>query len=218
MSERRAGEDVGLVIEWVATLCGVACVWLLTRQNIWSWPIGLVQACLFACIFFDARLYSDFLLHLIYVGLQLYGWWKWLHGGPAGDELCVTRLGSAAARAYLLIAALGTACVGYLMHRLAGAALPYWDASILVLSLIAQFLLARKVLESWLFWITVDVVAIGVYLSKELYVTTGLYVLFLGLAVLGWWKWRQTLIPVACGADADSCSASSCPRTADISS
>jgi nicotinamide mononucleotide transporter len=79
------------------------------------------------------------------------------------------------------------------MHRWAGAALPYWDAFAAVLSLIAQWLLARKALESWILWIVVDVVSIGIYSAKELYLTAGLYVIFLGLAITGLMAWRRDL-------------------------
>ena len=183
-------------IEIVATLFGLLCVVLTIRQNIWCWPMGLVQVTLFIWIFYDARLYSDVLLHVIYIGLGVYGWWYWLrrpeqiadHAGVPVTKLRTVTLG-----AWLLVGIVGTFVLGLVMHRFAGASLPYWDAATTVFSLIAQYLLARKWLESWWFWIVVDVIAIGVYLAKDLYVTSGLYAVFLVLAVLGWMSWRRSL-------------------------
>jgi nicotinamide mononucleotide transporter len=178
-------------IEAVASVCGLLCVWLTVRQNIWCWPVGLVMVTLYAWIFYQARLYSDVLLQLIYIVLQFYGWAQWLRGGPRESPLPVTRLTGSSLAIWLAVGGVGTALLGGLMARLTNAALPYWDAAITVLSLIAQYLLARKVLENWLFWITVDVLAIGVYAVKELYLTAVLYAVFLVLATWGWIAWRQ---------------------------
>ena len=92
-----------------------------------------------------------------------------------------------------MLGAAGTAALGGAMARYTDAALPYWDAATTVLSLVAQYLLARKVLENWEFWIVVDVIAVGVYLTKELYLTSGLYAVFLILAVIGLITWMRNL-------------------------
>jgi nicotinamide mononucleotide transporter len=180
------------LVELIATLFGLACVWLYVRENIWSWPTGLIQVCLYTWIFYDARLYSDFLLQIVYIVLQIYGWYHWLRGGAKSDSLPVTKLARPWWIAWIVVAAAGTIALGYLMHRYTNAALPYWDAAITSLSLVAQFLLARKILENWLFWIAVDLLAIGVYWYKGLFITTGLYSVFLVMAVMGWMAWRKT--------------------------
>ena len=181
------------VIEIVAVCFGVACVWLTIRQNIWCWPTGLVQVVLFIWIFYQAKLYSDVMLHVVYVVLGFYGWWYWLHGGREAKQLPVTRLPSKHLVLWIMLGAAGTAALGGAMARYTDAALPYWDAATTVLSLVAQYLLARKVLENWEFWIVVDVIAVGVYLTKELYLTSGLYAVFLILAVIGLITWMRNL-------------------------
>lgn len=127
--------------------------------------------------------------------LCLYGWWYWLHGNSRDEQPPVTRLPAVHLISWISLGLLGTFALGYTMHRYTDASLPYWDAATTVLSLIAQYLLARKRLESWLFWISVNVMAIGVYLAKDLYLTTGLYTLFLGLAVAGFIAWQRSLTP-----------------------
>lgn len=180
------------IIEIFATIFGLACVYLTIKENIWCWPTGLVQVILFLFIFWDAKLYSDFLLHVFYVGMQLYGWYYWLHGGKNRSEVSITALSYL--RLILWIAAgIGvTGLWGYLMSSKTDAAFPYGDAFTTVFSLIAQWLLARKILESWYFWIAVDIIAIGIYYMKGLYFTTGLYALFLFMATAGLLRWKKS--------------------------
>lgn len=180
------------VIEWVATIFGLLCVGLYVRQNVWSWPTGLVQVVLFAWVFYKAKLYSDVLLHLVYVVLQIYGWYQWTRGGTKEDRLPLSRLNASGVAVALGTAAGGTLALGYVMSRYTDASLPYWDAGIAAISLVAQYLIARKVLENWLLWIVVDVLAIGVYWAKGLHVTTVLYAVFLCMATAGWFAWRKS--------------------------
>lgn len=163
------------------------------RQNIWCWPTGLVQVVLYIYIFYGTRLYSDALLQVVYVVLQLYGWYHWLHGGRNDSPLPVARLTTRELGVWAGIGAAGAGALGLLMSRYTDAALPYWDATITSLSLVAQYLLAQKKLENWLFWITVDLLAIGVYSAKALYPTAGLYAVFLGLATFGYFEWKRSL-------------------------
>lgn len=179
------------VIEIIATVSGLACVVLTIRQNIWCWPTGLLMVALYIWIFYDAKLYSDMGLQVVYIFLQVYGWYAWLHGGPRHSKLAVRVIGPTRLAVWCLVAALLTAGLGYTMHRYTDATLPYWDATTTVLSLIAQYLMARKILESWLLWITVDVLAIGIYAVKELHLTAGLYAVFLVLATLGFFAWKK---------------------------
>ncbi|MEZ4460760.1 MAG: nicotinamide riboside transporter PnuC [bacterium] len=175
-------------IELAATIMGVISVVLTVRQNIWCWPTGLVMVTLYIFVFYDARLYSDMVLQVIYIFMQVYGWYYWLRGAqnqaPEVRTLTQRERGLWAVVAVLGIGGLGTA-----MGTYTDAALPYWDAATTVLSLVAQWLLGRKVLENWVIWIAVDVLAIGIYINRELYLTAGLYGLFLGLAATGLWTW-----------------------------
>jgi nicotinamide mononucleotide transporter len=188
-------------VEVTAVAFGLACVILTIRQSIWSWPTGLVQVVLYIWIFKQARLYSDMVLHVIYVPMQLYGWYHWLAGARAqhAPKLPIRRITPRAAAIWLLISAAAIAADGYLMRRYFDAALPYWDAAIAVLSLLAQYLLARKVLENWILWITIDVIAIGVYWAKDIKLTAGLYAVFLVLAITGLIAWirdyRNSITP-----------------------
>ena len=184
-------------IEAIAVVFGLLAVWLTVRQHIACWPAGLVQVTLYVWIFYQVRLYSDLILHVIYIGVQIYGWYHWLHGGRDRSELPVTRLTATETGFWSAAALAGTAGWGYLMATTTDAAVPYGDAFTTAASLVAMWLQARKKLESWWFWIAVDVVAIVIYWYKALYLTSGLYLVFLGLCIAGIAAWKKTLVPAA---------------------
>lgn len=190
-------------VEIAATIFGVLSVGFTIRQSIWCWPTGLVMVTLYIFVFWDAKLYSDMGLQVVYIFLQLYGWYHWLHGGKDRDSLPVTRLSPLQAAAWLIGAAASTFALGWVMSTKTDAALPYWDATTTVLSLVAQWLMARKLLESWVLWITVDVLSIGIYYNRELYLTSGLYAVFLVMATAGlvaWYlSWRAEPTPFGRG-------------------
>jgi nicotinamide mononucleotide transporter len=187
--------------EIVGTLLGVVGVTLMIRQNIWGWPIGLAQVAVYAWVFYGAKLYSDVILQGFFFVIQAYGWWHWLRNKhtAAHSDLPVTRLGVAAVAGWLVLGAAATAGWGTYMGRTTDAALPHWDAFILVFSLIAQWLQARKKLENWPGWLAVNTVAIGVYWAKDLRLTAGLYVVFWFMALWGWREWRRALGPACDG-------------------
>src|SRR5690606_17137463 len=180
-------------VEAIAVLFGLACVYLTVKQNIWCWPTGLVQVVLYVWIFYGARLYSDMLLHVFYIGLQLYGWQHWVSSGRRlGDRLPVTRSTGAGLASLVLLTAATTFAWGTAMAKLTDAALAHADAFIAAASLTAQYLLARKKLESWIAWIVVDVVAIAVFWSRGLVLPSILYAVFLVLCVAGFRDWRRS--------------------------
>lgn len=180
-------------IESIAVVFGLLCVWLTVRQNIWCWPTGLIQVVLYVVIFYRVKLYADLILHVIYVILQIYGWYHWLHGGKDHGRLLASRLRCRSFAGWIFVLTMGTALWGWNMATFTDAAVPYWDAFITTGSLIAQWLMTRKRLESWWFWISVDIVAIGIYLYKSLFMTSGLYAVFLIMAIIGFFTWRKTL-------------------------
>lgn len=184
------------VLEWTAAIAGLVNVFLLTRQTVWSWPFGLVSVFLYAFVFYHNRLYSDVLLHIIYVVLNIFGWYKWAHKKNAlsDSDLKVSVLGPVQRSTYAIVIVIGFLIWGYLLKRNTNADFAYADAFILMASLCAQYLIAIKKLENWVIWIIVDIVAITIYYLKALYVTSGLYAVYLCLCILGFMKWRKSLL------------------------
>ncbi|MDI1465436.1 nicotinamide riboside transporter PnuC [Catellatospora sp. KI3] len=179
--------------EVLGFLTGVANVWLLVREHIANWAVGILNVLLLLVVFWDSALYADAGLQLVYVVLGLYGWWHWLYGGGRRRELVVSRT-SAAEWGWLAAASVaGTAGLWLLLTRVTDSTVPWADAGTTVLSLAATYLQCRKKVESWLVWIVADLVYIPLYLYKDLRLTAVLYVVFLGLCVAGLRAWRGAL-------------------------
>ncbi|HEY9071470.1 MAG TPA: nicotinamide riboside transporter PnuC [Candidatus Ozemobacteraceae bacterium] len=179
-------------LELIAAVLGFINVWLTIRENVWCWPVGIINVALYTKVFWDAKLYSDMGLQMIYVVLQFWGWYHWLYGGKDRPQPPVTRLGGWWFAAWIAVTAAGAASLGGVMHLRTDAALPYVDATATIASLAAQYLMTRKYLECWFLWIFVDVVSVGMYAFKQLWPTTALYVLFLGMAGCGYFVWRRS--------------------------
>jgi nicotinamide mononucleotide transporter len=194
-------------LESLAVVLSLAAVWWTSVRNPVCWPVGLVSVLLYGWIFLGARLYSDALLQIVYAVLQCYGWWNWRRARPvveaargaAPTALAATQSEARPAvvvpRAYQLLWTLGVGGVGAVllggvMARYTDAALPWLDAALAALSLVAQYWMARLFRANWLLWIAVDLVYVMLYLNRGLPVTAALYAGFVGLAMLGWWRWN----------------------------
>ncbi len=181
------------LLEQTATLLGIVGVWLMIRQNLWAFPVGIVQVTLSAVLFHDYRLYADMMLQGVFVAALIYGWWHWTHGGPEKDaRIPVTRLGARGIATAIVAGAAINLGWGWLLATHTDAALPYGDAFIGAFSLVGQWLQARKKLENWLCWLVVDVVAVVIFGMKELYWFAVLYALFCGMAWGGHRAWLQS--------------------------
>jgi nicotinamide mononucleotide transporter len=185
-------------LEILGAATGALAVWLTARENVWCWPVGLANVAIYAIVFRDARLYADMGLQGVYFALCLYGWWAWLRGGSAHGRLVVSRAPRAVLATSALAGIVFAAALGTFLRSMTDAALPLWDAGTTAFSLVAQFLQTRKWIENWPIWIAVDTIYVGMYVLKRLYLTAGLYALFLVLAGIGLAAWRRSLV----GADA----------------
>ncbi|MDB5663782.1 nicotinamide riboside transporter PnuC [Cypionkella sp.] len=178
-------------IEITAAICGLINVALIIRRSLWNYPFGLVMVALYAVIFFDYKLYSDAILQIFFFVIQVFGLFWWLAGRRETGELIVLRASPRQTAVVCAITLSAILAIGAAMSRYTDASLPYWDACIATLSVIAQSMLARRLLENWLVWIVVDIIAINVFLAKGLHPTAVLYAVFLGLALLGLIQWRK---------------------------
>jgi len=179
-------------IEITASISGFICVFLLIRRNIWNWFFGLIQVTLFVWVFYQYKLYSDALLHIIYIALQFYGWWNWYHHKNNQNQLVIEWTSFSFFSKILLFSFISTLVLGYIMDTYTDASFAYADAFTTCTSLLAQWLLTRRHLLNWLLWIIVDIVAIIIYLQKGLFPTTVLYATFLIMAIVGQYSWWRT--------------------------
>ena len=180
-------------LEGTAVCFGLVSVYLSTRENIWSWPTAIVNVGLYSVLFFREKLYADMGLQVIYLLLSIYGWYEWLYGGENRSALHVSRITARLAMRLAGIGVLGSVVLGTLLYRTTDASLPYLDSTLSVFSLIAQWLMTRKVLENWVIWIALDVVYVWMFIFlKQLHFTAFQYAVFLALAVLGFRDWKRS--------------------------
>lgn len=178
-------------LEILAAALGVANLVLLVRRSIWNYAFGLAMVALYARIFFEARLYSDALLQLFFFVVQIYGWWNWRNDQVEEGEIVVERLGWIGRARWALVVMPAWALWSVAMARTTNTLFPFWDGAVAALSIAAQILLARRRIENWWLWILIDVIAIGLYLTRGLTLTAGLYLLFLAMSVWGLIEWQR---------------------------
>ena len=188
--------SLGVANRWevLAVIFGIVSVYLSTREHIWSWPTALVNVSLYFVVFFEAKLYADMGLQVVYFALSLYGWYEWLYGGANRTELHVSRTSRTLGVRLLVIGVVCAAVLGTLLTRFTDAALPYVDSATTSTSLVAQWMMTRKILENWAVWMVVDVVYVGMFIFKKLYLTAGLYSVFFVLAAMGYVQWKRSLV------------------------
>ena len=180
-------------LEIIAVVFGVLSVWLSTREHIASWPTALVNTSLYFVVFARAGIYANMGLQVVYFALSCYGWYAWKFGGAAHAPLIVTRATRAHALRFVPIAAATTLILGFTLSRYTDAALPWLDSATTAVSLIAQWMMTRKLLENWILWNIVNVVYVGMYATLGLVPTALLYVGYLVLATMGFFSWRASL-------------------------
>lgn len=172
---------------------GAACVWLTVIENIWNWPVGIANSAFFVVLFFGNRLFADMSLNVLYIVLGFLGWYWWLKGGDRKTELKVSRTGTRTAAVVGVVGIAATFGMAEYLTKVKDSA-PFLDALTTVLSLIAQYLLTRKLLENWLVWMTADVIYVGLYASRHLYLTAVLNAIFFAMCVAGFRQWHRTWV------------------------
>lgn len=173
-------------------LTGLGCVWLVVRQHIGNFPLGIISCACFFILFLQQHLFGEATLQVLFIVLGFYGWAQWLHRRQDTAMPAVTRIPQNEARLILLAFVPTTAILWWVLVTLSGSA-PLIDALVTALSLVAQWLLNRKHIENWLVWMVVDVLTIGLGISREMYLVAALYLIFLGMCLAGWYQWRQSM-------------------------
>ena len=190
-------------LEAAGLVSGVLCVWLLIKEHILTFPIGMLYAVVTVVVVARALLFADVLLNLYYVLMNAYGWYYWLYGGQQlrerAGELLPQRITVKTAVGLTLITLLGSVLMGYLFTQYTQADMAYADSLTTVTSFVAMWMSARKFLSSWGAWFFIDVLQIGLYVVKGmstdsgLFLYAGLYGVYLLMALFGWLQWRQRL-------------------------
>ncbi|WP_027721296.1 nicotinamide riboside transporter PnuC [Maridesulfovibrio zosterae] len=178
--------------EQISIATGLIYIVLSVRQNSLCWPFGIISVGIWMTIVFQGKLYSDAFLQFIYVVLGFYGWYQWLRGGTDSEPLKVQRLSAKMALKLTGMGLIAFLPAGYAAEHYLHASYPWWDALTTVLSLIAQYLLAKKYIENWILWIIADVMYIGIYHLKGWTGYSGLMAVYTIMAVIGYMQWLKS--------------------------
>ena len=179
--------------EWAAVVLALAYLLLAVRQNAWCWACAIASSAIFLVLFVQAGLVMQVALQVFYIGMGVYGWFAWRRGGEFGAALPVSRWSVRSHALAVAVLCAATLVNGWLIARTQSGFVPYVDAFVAWVSVLATWLVARKVLENWLYWIVVDSVAVLLYWSQGLHATAVLFVVYVLIAVRGYFAWRADL-------------------------
>jgi nicotinamide mononucleotide transporter len=185
------GTPVSL-LEVIAFLLAIVMVVLNMRVNPLAWPLAIVSSLLYFALFWNSRLYGDASLQVFFALVALWGWWQWLRGRTADGAALQVRTLPARGRWWLLLAlAFAWPATGLFLKTFTDTDVPWWDAFPTAASVIGQWLLGRKYVENWPAWVVVNVVSVGLFAYKGLWLTTVLYSLFIAMSFIGWRAWAR---------------------------
>jgi nicotinamide mononucleotide transporter len=166
-------------------------IWLTARRQILCWPVSLIACALYFKLFLDVRLYADMVLQALFCIAILYGWITWARGKDQTGEVIVEPLHTRPLIAGIAAGAIGAVTIGWVTSQYTNAALPWMDATLTSFSLVAQYWTGRRHAASWLLWIVVDTLYVGMFVYKGLTLTAGLYAAMIALAVMGYRRWKK---------------------------
>ena len=186
---------MNVYLEYTAVVFGIIYVLLASRSIIWCWLTGIISSALYIYINIYHHLFQEAILQTYYVVAGFYGWWLWNKKGNAKDEISINSFSLQKNLMLIFFGALLVPIFGFGFSKL-GNSLSYFDAAVTVFSFTATWMTAKKILENWLFWIVIDVVAAVMYFVKGLHATSGLYIFFSIIAVYGYFEWKKELNPL----------------------
>jgi nicotinamide mononucleotide transporter len=180
-------------LEATSVLFGILYLVLAIRESLWCWPAAFVSSVLTLLVVFGARLYSEVALNVYYAAMAVYGWYQWHYGGRRHGTAALPigvwplKMHALAIGGSVVLAAV----IGFTLSQNTQAAFPYLDAFLTVASVVTTYMVARKLLENWLYWLVIDSLWLYVYWQRELYLYVGLLALYLVLVVLGLKRWHR---------------------------
>ena len=179
-------------LEIVAFALAITMVIFNIRVNPLGWPLAIVSSILYFALFWNSRLYGEAGLQILFVVVAGWGWWQWVRGTTAdGGALRVRTLNPQGRLIAMAAVAVGWPAIGWFLHRTTDTDVPWWDAFPTAASIVGQWLLGRKYVENWPTWVIVNVVSVALFAYKGLWLTVGLYAVFVAMSFAGWRAWRR---------------------------
>jgi len=182
-------------LEMTAVIFAIAYLLLAIRENVWCWLFAFLSTAIYTVLFWDVSLLMESALNVYYMAMAVYGWYQWTRGGTNGDNLphALAIRSMSGQQHVLVISAIAILSLvsGYLLGEHSTAAWPYVDSFTTWASVITTYLVTRKYLQNWLYWIVIDTVSVPLYIDRGLKLTALLFVAYIVIAIIGFFKWRQ---------------------------
>ena len=184
--------EIVVGVSWLevgSVVFAVAYLVLAIRESLWCWPAALISVTLSLVLFYDAKLYMESALQIFYVAMAVYGWHQWLRGGARGTGVEITRWSTRRHVLWISIVLGLSGVFGAVLTVYTDAALPYLDSFTTIGAVVTTYMVAKKILENWLYWLVIDGVSVYLYGARGLYLYALLFVFYLVLVVIGFRRW-----------------------------
>ena len=178
-------------LEIISVIISVIGVTLTIQRNMWCWLFNFLAFCLYAWLFYEFKLYGETILQCFFMVMNFYGFYHWMKGKQESHEIRIEPIAPKLVILQMSMAAVGGLLFGLSLHYFTDAALPMLDSQLAAFSLLATYWTSRKHIATWVLWVFVDIIYVGMFLFKDLYLTAALYAALVGLAAFGWWQWTQ---------------------------
>lgn len=178
-------------LEIFAVIISIIGVTLTVKRSMWCWGFNFVAYVLYAYLFFTFKLYGETILQFFFMVVNFYGLFHWLKGKQQDHEIRIEPISLKKVLVQMLITAIGGLIFGLSLHHFTDAALPMLDSQLAAFSLLATYWTSRKHIATWILWIFVNIIYVGMFFHKDLFLTAGLYAAFIGLAAFGWYDWLR---------------------------
>ena len=177
--------------EWLGASLGILYVILAAKESIWCWPAAFASTLIYTLLFWEGQLPMQAILNFYYMGMAVYGFILWQKSNSESSDIVISARPLMFHAIYILAGLVTSLLIGYYLSTLYEARLPYLDALVMVFSVMTTFLMARKILENWLYWIVIDAFAIALYWQTGFYVTIVMFLVYLVLAAYGYRNWKK---------------------------
>jgi nicotinamide mononucleotide transporter len=179
------------VLEVAGVISGLLCVYLAAKNIIWNWPLAIISVSIYIFIFYDSHLFADMGLQVYFLAVNIYGWYFWSKRPSTAEKVPVTLIKRREVVLSAVAIVVFTFLLGSILYNHTIASYPYLDSFCTACSIVAQFFMARKVLQNWLLWVFVDTIYVGIYIFKDLHLTAAMYAIYIVIALIGYFDWKR---------------------------
>jgi nicotinamide mononucleotide transporter len=180
-------------LEAIAVITGIASVWFSKQENILVYPVGIISVLIYVYLAWEYKLYADSGVNFYYFVMSVYGWYNWKHTDSQADQLPISRSTPTGHLLNLVVFVIAFAIMFFVLAQFTDSDVPVWDALTTAAAVTAMWLMARKKIEHWLFWLVCNVISMPLYTYKGLPFTSFQFLVFTVIASLGWWSWHKKL-------------------------